>query len=80
MRHNSYGHEIKMTETIYFVYVLFAGVPMPQKWYGNKVNSANSKPALYAQKHLLTEQEHNLTIKELCQKYPYIEKENQNAS
>ena len=60
-------------------YVLFAGVPMPQKWYGNKVNSANSKEENYAQKHLLSEQEMNMTIKELMQKYPYIEKEKENV-
>lgn len=60
-----------MNDQIYFVYTLFAGVPMPQKWYGSKVSSANSKEDAYAQKDLLTEQEHNLTIAELCKKYPY---------
>ncbi len=69
---------------IYFVYVNFMGKTHPQKWFGSIVNNNTGRPypeGLLAYSKELTEQEHNLTLNELCQKYPPPKKEeNANAS
>lgn len=69
---------------IYLVYVNFHGKPHPQKWFGSKVNPNNSKPypeGFFAcEPILLKEQDRNLTLAELCERYPPpTKKESENA-
>lgn len=62
---------------IFFVYVKQNGRICPQKWYEDKINSTTGK-ATYKEELLfkqeLKENEYNLTMTELCEKYP-IQKE-----
>lgn len=58
-------------DTVYFVWTLVNGHPWPAKWFSAMVNSATGKEYKPAQKHLLSEQERNMTFSELMEKYPY---------
>ena len=60
-------------DNVYFVYVSNNGQVWPSKWYGKKINSINGKETLPIFSQKLTEQEYNLTLDELSQKYPYKE-------
>lgn len=64
-------------DKIYFCWVMFAGQPHAQKWYGTKVNSNTGKeypPEILAYSRLLEEQEYNMTLSELALKYPFEKK------
>lgn len=58
-------------EAVYFVYVVENGRAVPAKWYSAKINSTTGKARQPDQKHLLKWDEHNLTLNELCAKYPF---------
>lgn len=60
-----------MIEQVYFVWTLVNDRPWSAKWYGQKVYSATGKEEQAAQKHLLADQERNLTLNELAEKYPF---------
>lgn len=68
-----------MTESIYFVWTVWNGKPFAQKRYGKKLDARTGKELSVAFSHLLTEQEHNLTLHELCEKYPYVKPEQNDA-
>ena len=63
-------------EDVYFVWTSHQGQVWPEKWYGKKINSINGKETLPIFSQKLNEQEYNLTLDELSQKYPYKEQNN----
>jgi hypothetical protein len=56
---------------VWFVYVMMLGKACPQKWNGLKFHEETNKPVPVAFSRQLEEQERNLTIRELCDKYPF---------
>ena len=63
---------------VFFVYIRSNGRLCPQKWYGDKINSSTGKPIYKEElvfKQELKENEYNLTLTELSEKYPMKEEE-----
>lgn len=58
-------------QDVYFVYIMLLGKPCPQKWYGSKYHGETGKMVTVAYSVILTDQERNLTIRDLCAKYPF---------